>query len=138
MKYRIEFEIEYLPKTPNTLLGRHWRGKANHALVWKRLVEQQVILKGGFPPAPIKKAKVTMTRFSSTQPDEDGLYGSFKPVLDALTNYPAKKPSKKYPFGMPAQPRVLVDDSPAHIELQCLWGKAKRRFGKVHVLIEEI
>src|SRR5690606_14842084 len=81
-KYELEFEIEGLPKTPNTLLGRSWFVRSAHAKKWMNLVALHTNRQR--PDYPLEKAELTLTRFSSIEPDTDGLVGSFKAVLDAL------------------------------------------------------
>lgn len=49
---------------------------------WQTLVRLEVFK--AYRGLPLKKAKVTLTRYSSGTPDFDGLVGSFKHVLDAL------------------------------------------------------
>lgn len=83
MSYLLEFEIQKLPKMPNELLGARWSVRAGHAKVWQREVWAKV-----WPlrpeSGPLKKAKLTLVRCSSRRPDNDGLSGSFKAVIDAL------------------------------------------------------
>lgn len=49
---------------------------------WKSLVENLSFNK--LPPEPLKKAHLKLTRFSSREPDWDGLVSGFKHVIDGL------------------------------------------------------
>ncbi len=119
MKYSIEFEIATLPKLPNQLLGRHWRARSAHANQW--LGKVVVAVNRNKPAEPLPKAKLTMTRLSSSEPDFDGLVGSFKSVVDALVKL-----------------KILENDKPSNIGSPTyLWEKTKQGAGKIRVKIEE-
>ncbi len=120
MKYSLEFEIVGLPKSPNNLLGRHWRAKAGHAQQWMGKV--LIAVNRNKPVEPLKKATLTLTRFSSSEPDHDGLCGSFKAVIDALVKV-----------------KVLENDKPSNIGSPTyLWEKTKQGAGKIRVKVEEV
>lgn len=54
---------------------------------------------------------VTITRSSCGKaPDRDNLYGSMKPILDAMIDA-----------------GIILDDSPEHITLEVKWQKANKR-----------
>lgn len=80
--YTFEVEIPVLPRLPNQLLGAKWRTRAGHAKKWEHLVWRYCWHLR--PTEPLKRARLTLTRFSSRRPDFDGLVGSFKSPLDAL------------------------------------------------------
>lgn len=80
--YSLSFEFDELPKLPNALMMKHWRTKSNEAKKWKTLV--RILVGRKRPAAPLEKAELTLTRYSSVRPDFDGLVGSFKPVIDGL------------------------------------------------------
>ena len=82
--YCLEIEVRELPKLPNQLLGQKWFIRSRHASRWKALIGTQVM--GLIPEQPLAKAKLTLTRISSREPDYDGLVGSFKAVIDALVD----------------------------------------------------
>lgn len=84
MSYRIEFVIKNLPERYNAFKNQHWAVKNAESKKWHRLVATAVMDMGGWPPVPLEKAKLILTRFSSKCPDYDGLVQSFKPVVDAL------------------------------------------------------
>lgn len=119
-KVNFEIEIEGLPKTPNELLGRHWRTRAAHAKKWMKLVAAHA---NQFkPPYPLTSAALSLTRMSSVQPDHDGLSGSFKAVIDALVKL-----------------EILADDTPTVIgKPDYRWEKAPPKKGKIKIKVEEM
>ncbi len=81
MKYRLEFEMQGLPKNPNGSHG-HWTAAASIRKKWR---------KGSFAMAlskkqakPLDKCSVECIRYSSRASDFDNLVASFKPVIDGL------------------------------------------------------
>lgn len=84
MRYRIEFRLEGLPPTINSIGRKHWTVKAKAAKFWKT----QVIIAIGSnkPTSPLKKAKLILTRASSASCDPDGLTSSFKHLIDGLVS----------------------------------------------------
>jgi hypothetical protein len=119
LNYRLYFQIDSLPKMPNQILGSHWRTRSEHARLWKRLVWAAIANKK--PRAPLQRATVTLARHSSVEPDDDGMRGSFKPVLDALV-----------------QCGVLVDDKRENIGSPiCFWVKAPPKKGRIVVIVEQ-
>jgi len=120
MTFRLEFEIPSLPKRPNELLGAHWRSRSNHKKKWLRLIH--LVTLGKRPVKPLEKAKLTLTRFSAVEPDEDGLSGSFKPVVDSLVDLD-----------------ILIDDRRENTGVpDYRWVKCSPRKGKIQVIVEEI
>lgn len=83
MSYILEFKISQLPDSPNKLLGAHWTRRKKHADKWLRLVWAKVLQEEA-PPEPLKKAKLTLVRYSTHKLDSDNLRSSFKAVVDAL------------------------------------------------------
>jgi hypothetical protein len=82
VSYRLEFDIDDLPKPFNQLARRHWRVVSNESKRWHGLVKSVVWnLK---PVSPLKVVDLTLTRISTTEPDFDGLVSSFKFIIDAL------------------------------------------------------
>lgn len=82
MNYSITFELPGLPKTVNAQNSMHWRDKGTYVKEWHRMVHLSVARQK--PEQPLKRASLILTRFSSTEPDFDGLVSSFKCVVDAL------------------------------------------------------
>jgi hypothetical protein len=116
--YRLEFTLDGLPKMTNRGVGKHFRVYMNHRDAWAHKVIFATV--GKLPPKPLQKAKLTLVRCSSTEPDFDGLVSSFKAILDALKG------------------RAIADDRPSCIGSPTfLWEKAKRGRGMVKVIVEE-
>lgn len=106
----IEFEIYELPKLPNALYRRHWSVVMKESKKWQRLISEQLLINRVAFKEPLKKAKLTITRFSVREPDFDNLVSSGKFVIDALVKN-----------------NVLVDDKVSIIgESKYLWQKATR------------
>ena len=118
--YFLCFTIPHLPLTPNRLLGRHWRVRSKHALTWQALVRAAI---GHMrPKTPLSKAKLTLTRYSSMEPDADGLRGSFKHVVDSLVKL-----------------GVIEDDKTSVIgEPKVTWEKAPPKKGRISVTVESL
>lgn len=117
--YHLSFEIPYLPETTNSGGRKHWTVKAAEARRWKQLVWYSCI--GKTPRSPLTKAVVTLTRFSSSEPDFDGLCSSFKHVLDGLVEC-----------------GVLVNDKMSTIgQPHYKWQKTGRNMGKVSVEVKD-
>lgn len=113
--YALEFEIEDLPKLPNQLMYKHWTFAHGNAKKWKTLVRMNVHYLR--PKDPLHRARLVLTRFSSNEPDFDGLAGSFKPVIDGLV-----------------AAKVLVDDKSSNIgQPTYKWEKCKRGEGFIKV-----
>lgn len=118
--YVCEFWIPKLPKMPNQLLGAHWRTRSNHKKLWTQMILRA--LPRPYPKAPLRVARLALTRRSSVQPDYDGLAGSFKPVIDSLV-----------------QLGVLANDTSANIGVPTyLWEKASPGQGSIRIRIEEV
>lgn len=118
--YEFEFTIQGLPPTTNSMGRAHWAVKAKAAREWKGLVALSV---GRHKPkAPLLKAKLTLTRYSSSEIDPDGLVSSFKHILDGLV------------FS-----KVIVNDKLSNIGMPAyFWHKCKKGQGKITVKIEEL
>lgn len=81
--YIFEVAVQIMPKMTNTLNSMNWRARHGESQKIKRAVWACV---WPYKPLhPFKRAKISLTRFSSKQPDYDGLVSSFKHVIDTLT-----------------------------------------------------
>lgn len=119
MKYTLEFEINGLPKTTNAYKRQHWTHKWEESKKWKALVAFET--HGRRPAIPLFRAKLTLTRSSSSSPDSDGLVSSFKHVIDGLVYAKIISNDKYENIGMP----------------EYKWEKSKRGKGKIKVKVEE-
>jgi hypothetical protein len=116
--YSIEFEIPGLPLMSNNLLRGNWRPRFAHSKKWKREVYHAVHAPMR-PAKPLEKAKLTLTRISSVEPDFDGLVSGFKPVVDGLVEC-----------------GVLFSDKPSCISPEYKWEKGPKGQGKIRVKVE--
>lgn len=121
MSYRLEFKINALPSSTNSIGRKHWAVKAREAREWKTLVAIMSKSKG-LPTTPLKKAKLTLTRGSSVSPDADGLVSSFKHVIDGLVYAKVLENDRMDNIGMP----------------DYRWEKAPQNNGWISVVVEEV
>jgi len=98
----------------------HWAVLAKENRHWKAMVNLMVC--GHRPKAPLKRARLTLTRFSSVSPDSDGLVSGFKRIIDGLVASGVLENDRYENIGMP----------------QYLWQKEAPGRGRVHIKIEEI
>lgn len=112
--WSLKFELAGLPSLqPDT---KHWRFRQKERVNWRMLVASKVGRMG--PAVPLERARLRLTRHSTTRPDPDNLAMSFKAVVDGLVSC-----------------GVLRDDSSDVIGTpDYRWEKAKR--GEGHVTIE--
>lgn len=116
--YVLEFEISGLPSISANGSHGHWATKAKERKRWHALVAFAIGWRG--PRVALNKAKLTLTRHSSSEPDFDGLVVSFKPVIDGLV-----------------RAKVIVNDKPSNIgQPQYRWEYSSPRKGFVTVRIE--
>lgn len=120
MSHHLEFEINALPKRINQISGRSWFVYSNERRRWRVLVGMTLIAIGK-KEFKNQKVHITFERHSSRQPDFDNLVHSFKPILDALVFH-----------------KVLIDDSPKHIESSYKWVKTPQKLGKIKVYIKPL
>lgn len=117
----------------NVQQRRHFRTRGKMKISTAR---QIIALLGAERPAePFQKARVTVTRYSSGSPDRDGLYGGVKDLLDCLTTPSPQANGKvrnKYGIGL------IVDDSPAHIELDVRAERCRRAEQRTEVVVEAL
>ncbi len=72
------------------------------------------------PPEPLERAKLTLTRCSSREPDTDGLVSCFKHVVDGLV-----------------EAKVLADDRPSNIGIpDYRWEKCSNKLSRIKVQVE--
>lgn len=120
--YRLEIEIQGLPKTANNQLRGDWRARCGEARKWKRLVGLAILQAGGPPSVPLSKVRISYTRFSSSEPDWDALVFANKHPQDGLVVH-----------------GVIIDDSMRVIgQPEYAWVKCKRGQGKIRIAVEEV
>jgi len=81
-KYSVTITLQGLPKMVNANFKNNWRALWVERKKWKELTARSFVTHA--PPAPLKKAKVTIVRHSSRCPDYDGLVSAAKALLDGL------------------------------------------------------
>lgn len=121
MSYRLKFEILGLPAMANIQSGKsHWRYADLERKRWQQHVGAAV-LSLGKPAHPLERAKLTLIRFSSAEPDFDGLVRGMKSIVDGLVIA-----------------RVLVDDKLSNTgPWNCFWEKTAPKQGRIVVIVEE-
>lgn len=113
----MSFEVYRLPKLPNEMLRRNFWTVKREKDYWHKTVKKAV---EGWNNKSLEKAKITLTRHSSREPDFDGLCGSFKFCLDGLVK-----------AGVILDDKVSVIGQPTY-----LWVKASPGMGKIEIKIE--
>jgi hypothetical protein len=121
VKLIAEFEIKGLPKTTNTLNRMHWAKKSKEANMWKQIV--------GLHCRQLKvcdlrltKATLELTRYSSIEPDFDGLVSTWKHLVDGLV-----------------VAGVLIDDKQSVIGSPIFkWEKCKKNEGRVKIRVFDL
>ena len=100
----IRCEVPRIPPLLNTTLRQHWGKRRRTARAWAWEIKAATI--GHIPAEPFARAHVLIERFSRALPDDDGLVGGCKPLLDVLQ--PA---SKRHPYGL----GIIAGDDPVHL-----------------------
>ena len=98
-------DIPVGPNGPRGLLRMHWARRRRYNESWSWQIRKALGYPGILEAAP-DKACVTVVQYRRRLMDEDNLYASCKPILDALVDW-----------------QLLYDDSPGHCELtvrQCI------------------
>ena len=96
-----------------------WRAAMFESRKWKKLVYENCILLR--PIEPLTKAKLVLTRFSSSEPDFDGLVSGFKHCIDGLK-----------------EAKVILDDKPSIVgQPQFFWHKSKKGMGSIKIEVYE-
>src|SRR6476620_7523209 len=79
----IEFQLQGLPPIVSNGSHHNWQVAAGIRKRWKRLAMIEFALKR--PIAPHQRARVTIYRHSSREPDFEAMVIAAKPIIDALT-----------------------------------------------------
>lgn len=122
MPYELIFEIPGLPKMANASGARstHWRYADAERKRWQLFVTRAI--HSNRPPEPLKRAHLTLWRFSSVEPDYDGLVRGFKSVVDGLR-----------------MAGVLAEDRLSNTGAwDCRWERCKPKQGKIRVRVIEV
>lgn len=106
-------ELYLLPKMAN---GGHGSWHADHAQ--KKAIKRAMgtALLGKLPAKPWPQARAVFTRYSSVEPDDDGLVHGFKAVRDSLKLY-----------------GVILDDHPRCLTSTYRWERVPPKRGKIRV-----
>lgn len=122
----ITFTLSRPTITLNEYLRMHWTKRSTYQRDLSDAIGRRVLAVPCRPP--LQRAIVTITRHSLQQPDDDGLHGGFKPLLDCLL-----VKSDRHPHGL----GFIVDDSPQHILCVPVWAAcATRKEQRTVVVIE--
>lgn len=87
----LDLEIHELPSLYNVFMRKHWSAKKKETDYWNQLVWKCIrgyrqnaynLFIGDW--TPLEHYKLQLIRYSSKEPDYDGLVGSFKLVVDGL------------------------------------------------------
>ncbi len=117
--YHQSVEINDLPKLFNRLSKNSFWDYKLQQQKWLKLI--WVAFNGKKPDQPLKRASIVITRFSSKEPDVDGLFSGMKYPLDALVKN-----------------GILIDDRPSVIDFQAKWQKCSPKMGKISIEVREI
>ena len=122
--FKLEFFEPQLPPTVNAMGRWHWARKVKVSKLWNQIVLYHLsaadVFKHRHLQAPLDRAKLTLVRCSSVEPDYDGLVSSFKVVIDALRHN-----------------HILADDKVQNIGVPTyVWEKASPGKGGVKVVVE--
>jgi hypothetical protein len=118
--YRLTLVLAGLPKTTNAHRSSgHWDRYRDDS-VWKSAVGALVGAKR--PKLPVPRCRLHLTRFSSVEPDYDGLVSSFKSVVDGLR-----------------EAGVILNDRYSNTgPWDCRWAKCPPKQGHIHVVVEQV
>jgi len=98
----------------------HWKESWAIKRRWKLNTIRAIGL--NMPDEPLKKARCTFVRSSTSEPDDDNLRISFKPIRDALK-----------------VARVIEDDKPENMpDPVYKWERGKRGKGYIKVIVEGV
>lgn len=113
--YQLIFRLPYLPPMGNVWgrINSFKRDKMNKQLY--TIINAQAC--GLKPSAPLDRYRLILTRFSSSEPDYDGLVMSFKGIVDGLV-----------------QAKVLANDKLSNSGIwDVRWVKSKPKEGSIKV-----
>ena len=121
---QIAFTLPFATESLNVTLTKHWARRSGD----KRDMAQEVMVAIGgprhYPRPPWRHVAVSICRYSRGTLDQDNLYASVKPILDALC-----ASSATHPHGL----GIIEDDRPDLLTLEVTQAKAAK--GRTEVLI---
>lgn len=123
----VSFTLRAPFKLLNQTLKMHFGARGKYAASLSSEIASQTAHHEG--QAPMSRARVTIERHSCAEPDQDGLVGGAKPLIDCLIVR-----SKVHPRGL----GFILDDRPACLELIVRHVKAKKAEQRTTVLIEPL
>lgn len=140
----LRLDLSYKLPTLNVLLRKHYAERGRD----KKMIGAQIAVAvcGSRPPEPFERAHVHIIRYSTSPegPDEDGLKGGCKDIIDCLTTPHLSKPNRKTglcktinPYGM----ALIRDDNPkrTRITVEHQYVSPKEAFVKgCTVIITEV
>lgn len=117
--YWADIEVPALPQRINQFKGKSWHNRAKEKEQWLWWIH--TCNKGPKLKTPLNAAHLTLTRYSSQQPDYDGLVISFKTVIDCLVTL-----------------GYILNDSPKVIGYPIYnWEKWGAGEGRVRIFLQE-
>lgn len=125
----IAFTLPFATQSLNTRQRKHW---AQLSREQHQMSQEIMAAIGGpryFPRPPWERVKVTVVRCSAGRLDPDGLYGSVKPLLDALC-----VSSRRHPSGL----SIIQDDNADLLTLEVKQSPAAPGAGSTVVRIEQL
>lgn len=119
--YCYEGSVPYITPMNTSAWRRHWSVAHRERVRWQHWISWAFPTHTR-PQAPLVRARVTVTRVSSSRrhPDPDNLAFASKPCLDALVSL-----------------RILADDGP-EIERVWKWEQGPRRKPETRIRVEEL
>lgn len=124
---KIRFAIDETLPTLNVLLRLHWSKRQRIARRVQQLVWVELRKQGLLPMVPMQRARIQVRRFSSNEPDPDGMPSTAKLLLDVL-----QPMSKRHPLGL----GVIVNDDSDSITLHV--EHVPKRVARTEVEIEAL
>ncbi len=112
----LQLKIPEVPPTPNEFMRMHYHKRSSVNKHWHELISNALECQQAHFNEPVE---ITMYSYRSRLLDIDGLYGSIKPILDALVSN-----------------GVLDDDSPEYVvDLHCKQFKTARAQAHIELSI---
>lgn len=116
-----EFILPFHTPTLNELLRMHWRSRQKrlNEIAWHFKAQHRS------PQEPLQRARVIVERYTTGNPDPDGIRVVAKAILDVL-----QPCSKKHPLGL----GFIADDSSKCIDLEVRTVVSKEKRTRILVM----